>query len=77
MNVREQARKDEGLNIKMSGTTGPDSSLDIPSAIRGQVIIAFSASFRRHGGDGRESGIRRDNGQGAELSFMLYTRRDP
>jgi hypothetical protein len=40
----------------MSGTTGPESSLDISSAVRGQIIIAFSASFRRHGGDGRESG---------------------
>lgn len=40
----------------MSGTTGPESSLDISSTIRGQIIIAFSASFRRHGGDGRERG---------------------
>ena len=61
----------------MSGATGPESSLDISSAIRGQVIVAFSASFRRHGGDGRESGFGGINGQGAELSFMLYTRRDP
>ncbi len=61
----------------MSGTTGPESSLDVPSAIGGQIIVAFSASFRRHGGDGIESGCGGINGQGAELSFMLYTTRDP
>jgi hypothetical protein len=61
----------------MSGTAGPEGPLDVSSTVRGQVVIAFSASFRRHGGDGRESGCGGTNGQGAELSAMLYTRRDP
>ena len=54
----------------MGGTTGPEGSLDISSTVRGQVVVAFSASFRRHRGDGKESGCGGINGQGAELSFM-------
>lgn len=61
----------------MSGTAGPEGPLDVSSTVRGQVVVALSASFRRHGGDGRDSGCGGVNGQGAELSVMLYTRRDP
>jgi hypothetical protein len=51
----------------MSGSAGPEGPLDVSSTIRGQVVVAFSASFRRHVGDGRESGSGGTNGQGAEL----------
>jgi hypothetical protein len=61
----------------VSGSAGPESPLDISSAIRGQVIIAFSASFRRHWGDGKESGCGGINGQGAELSFMAIYEEEP
>jgi hypothetical protein len=65
-------------DIKVSGTAGPEGPLDVPGTVGGQVVIAFSASFRRHGGDGRESGCGGINGQEvAGLSAMLYTRRDP
>jgi hypothetical protein len=65
-------------DIKMSGTAGPESPLDVSGAVGGQVVVAFSASFRRHWGDGKRCGCGGINGQGAELSFsMLYTRRNP
>ena len=70
-----ETRRD--TDIEMSGTAGPEGPLDVSSTVRGQVVVALSASFRRHGGDGRESGCGGINGQGAELRAMLYTRRDP
>jgi hypothetical protein len=61
----------------MSGTAGAEGSLDVPCAIGGQVVVAFSASFRRHWGDGKESGCGGINGQGAELRFMAIYEEEP
>jgi hypothetical protein len=37
-----------GTDIKVSGSAGPESPLDVSSTIRGEVTIAFSAYFRRY-----------------------------
>jgi hypothetical protein len=72
-----RTNREKFTDIKVSGTAGPEGPLDVSGTVRGQVVITLSASFRRHGGDGSESGCGGVNGQGAELSVMLYTRRDP
>lgn len=72
-----RTNREKFTDIKVSGTAGPEGPLDVSGTVRGQVVVTLSASFRRHGGDGSESGCGGVNGQGAELSVMLYTRRDP
>jgi hypothetical protein len=65
INCREfEINERDRTDIKVSGTAGPEGPLDVSGTVRGQVVIAFSTSFRRHGGDGRESGCGGINGQG-------------
>ncbi len=61
----------------MGGTASAEGSLDVSGAIGGQVVVAFSASFRRHWGDGTDRGCGGINGQGAELSFMAIYEEEP
>jgi hypothetical protein len=77
MNVRVFGNNKVGTDFEVSGTPGSESSLDVPCTIRGQVVVAFSASFRRHWRDGKENGCGGVNGQGAELSFMAIYEEEP
>lgn len=77
MNVRDLEISKVGTDFEMGGTAGPEGSLDVPGTVGGQVVVAFSASFRRHWGDGKESGCGGINGQGAELSFMAIYEEEP
>ena len=37
-----------GTNLKMGSTASTEGALDVPSPIRGEIIVSLSAALRRH-----------------------------
>lgn len=42
--------------LEMGSSACPECSLDIPSAVWREVVVALAAAFGRHGDDGRYGG---------------------
>ena len=42
-------------DLEVSSSSGAERSLDVPSAVWGEVVVAFASAFRRHGEMGGQS----------------------